>query len=210
MELEYYGGNCLKISSKKATIVIDDNLSDLGLQTIIKPKDIAIYTTTAIGQNAESQFTIDMPGEYEVSDVSILGVSARAHMDEPGIRSATIYRITVNDIRVAVVGHIYPELTDDELEQIGTIDVLVIPVGGNGFTLDGLGALKIIKKIEPSIIVPTNYADKALKYEVPPADLETALKGLSMEPVETVDRLKLKPHDFAETSQLIVLERLRS
>lgn len=207
MELEYYGGNCLKISSKKATIIVDDNLSALGLQTIIKPKDIALYTSTNIEKNAECQFMIDMPGEYEVSDISIIGVSARAHIDEPGVRSATIYRVTINDIRIAIVGHIYPELTDDELEKIGTIDVLVIPVGGNGFTLDGLGALKIIKKIEPNIVIPTNYADKALNYEVPAADLETALKGLSMEPAETLPVLKIKSREFPETTQLIVLER---
>lgn len=207
MELEYYGGNCLKITAKKATIVIDDNLESLGQQSIIKPKDIALYTTAAIKQTREAQFIIDMPGEYEVSDISIIGVAARAHMDEANTRSATIYRITINDIKIAVVGHIYPELTDDELEAIGTVDILAIPVGGNGFTLDGIGAVTIIKKIEPSIVIPTHYADKALNYEVPPMDLETALKGLSMEPAETVEKLKLKSRDFAENTQLIVLER---
>lgn len=207
MELEYYGGNCLKITAKKATIVVDDNLSALGSRSIIKPQDIALYTNGNIEQSRETQFVIDMPGEYEISDVSIIGVSARAHIDEPGVRSATIYRLTINDIRIAMVGHIYPELTDDELETIGTVDVLVIPVGGNGFTLDGLGALKIIKKMEPSIIIPTNYADKALKYEVPATDLETALKSLSMEPAETVDKLKIKSREFSDTAQLIVLER---
>ncbi len=209
MELEYYGGNCVRITSKKATIVIDDNLLALGKQSIIKQGDIALYTNNNIDskQNPEGQFVIDMPGEYEVSDISIIGVSARAHMDEPGVRSSTIYRLTINDVRIAIAGHIYPELTDDELETLGTIDILVIPVGGNGFTLDGLGALKIIKKIEPGIVIPTNYADKGLKYEVPAADLETALKGLSMEPAETVDKLKIKSREFSDTTQLVVLER---
>ena len=56
------------------------------------------------------------------------------------------------------------------------VDVLFVPVGGNGYTLDAIGALKIIKKIEPKIIIPTHYADKAIKYEVPQADLDEVMK----------------------------------
>ncbi len=207
MEIEYYGGNCVKITAKKATVVIDDNLDDLGLKSITRPQDIALYTGAKPRKQPEARFVVDMPGEYEVSNISILGVAARAHIDEPGIRTATMYRLIIDDIRVAVVGHIYPELSDDELEGLGGVDILIIPVGGNGFTLDGVGALKIIKKIEPSTIIPTHYADKASKYEVPPTDLETALKELSMEPAEKLDKLKLKTRDFSENTQLIVLSR---
>ena len=105
-----------------------------------------------------------------------------------------------------VVGGIL-DLTDDELEAIGTIDVLIIPIGGNGYTLDGAGALKVIRKIEPNVVIPTHYADKKIKYPVEQQDLETALKGLAMEPKETVAKLKLKPADLTENTQLIVLER---
>jgi hypothetical protein len=33
-------------------------------------------------------------------------------------------------------GHIYPELSEDQLEQIGMVDILVVPVGNSGYTLD--------------------------------------------------------------------------
>ncbi len=207
MEIEYYGGNCIKITAKKATVVIDDNLDDLGLKSITKPQDIALYTGLKPSKQPQAQFVVDMPGEYEVSNVSIAGVAARAHIDEPGIRTATMYRLIIDDIRVAIVGHIHPDLTDDEVEALGSVDILIIPVGGNGFTLDGVGALQIIKKIEPSTIIPTYYADKALKYEVPPTDLATALKELSMEPAEKLDKLKIRTRDFSENTQLIVLNR---
>src|SRR5690606_31480754 len=93
----------------------------------------------------DARFTIASPGEYEVADVSVQGIAARSHMDEEGKTSATIYRLLVDGIRVAVLGHIYPALNDEQLEAIGTVDIMFIPVGGNGYTLDSIGAQKLIK-----------------------------------------------------------------
>jgi L-ascorbate metabolism protein UlaG (beta-lactamase superfamily) len=87
------------------------------------------------------------------------------------------------------------------------VDVLVVPVGGNGYTLDPIGAAKVIKKIEPKLIIPVHYEDKGIKYEVPQVPLEEALKVLAVEPKETVAKLKLKSTELSETTQLIVLER---
>ena len=207
MEVQFYGANCVRISSKKANLVIDDNLVDLGQKSITKAGDIALFTTTHSDPKADVKLVIDAPGEYEVSNVSIKGISARAHMDEAGKKSAIIYRLVIDDIRVAVMGHIYPDLSEEQLEAIGTIDMIIIPVGGSGYTLDPVGALKVIKKIEPKLIIPTHYSDKALKYEVPQQPLDEALKALSMEPKEPLDKLKLKSVDIGELTQLVVLER---
>ena len=207
MELQYYGGNCVRVSTKKATIIIDDNLAELGQKSITKPGNIALFTGAHGEPAAEVALTIGQPGEYEVSDVSVMGVAARAHIDVEGQANATIFRLLAEDIRLCVLGHVYPELNDEQLEAIGTIDVLLIPIGGNGYTLDGIGALKLIKKIEPKLIIPTHYADKALNYPVPQQELADALKNLAMEIHESVPKLKLKPADLAATTQLVVLER---
>ncbi len=87
------------------------------------------------------------------------------------------------------------------------IDILFVPVGGNGYTLDAAGAMKVIRKIGPSMVVPTHYADKAIKYEVPQADLSEVRKTLSMEPAEELDQLKLKGREFAEGTRLVILKR---
>ena len=207
MELQYYGGNCVRVSTKKATIIIDDNLAELGQKSITKPGNIALFTGAHGEPAAEVALTIGQPGEYEVSDVSVMGVAARAHIDVEGQANATIFRLLAEDIRLCVLGHVYPELSDEQLEAIGTIDVLLIPIGGNGYTLDGIGALKLIKKIEPKLIIPTHYADKTLNYPVPQQELADALKNLAMEIHETVPKLKLKPADLAATTQIVVLER---
>ncbi len=207
MELQFFGANCLKISTKKATIIVDDNLTDLGLKSVTKTGEVALFTGLHSTPTAEVKLLVDQPGEYEVADISLQGIAARGHIDEADKTTSTIYKIVAGDVRIAITGHIYPELSDSQLESLGTIDVLFIPVGGSGFTLDPAGALHIIKEIEPKIVIPTHYNDKTIKYPVPQQSLDEALKGLAMEPRETVAKLKLKPGELGDITQLIVLER---
>lgn len=207
MELQYFGGNCIKLITKKATVTIDDTLTELGAKSVTKPGEISLFTGPHGQPNAESKIIIDGPGEYEVSDVSIQGVAARAHIDEEGTHNATMYKIILDDVRVAIVGHVYPALSSAQLEALGTIDVLIIPVGGNGYTVDPIGALKLIKDIEPKLVIPTHYDDKSLKYPVPQQSLEEAVKALAMEPRETTPKLKVKAGEVGDLTQLVILER---
>lgn len=206
MEIQYFGGNCVRISTKKAAIVIDDNLADLGQKSITKSGDIALFTSEHANVD-QAKITLSQPGEYEVSDTSIQGIPARSHMDEAGTHSATMFKIIADDMRIAVVGHIYPELNEKQLEEFSTVDILIIPVGGNGYTLDGVGALKIIKEIEPKVIIPTHFEEKGLNFEVPQQPLSEALKGLAMEPKDTVAKFKAKAGELSDLTELIVLER---
>jgi len=207
MELQFYGGNCIAITTKQARVVVDDNLKDLGVSAITKPGDIAIFTHEHGVPLVETRLIIDSAGEYEAADVSIHGISMRAHIDEAGRKTATLYKIVVDDMSLVVTGHIYPELSETELEAIGHVDVLCIPVGGNGYTLDGAGAVQVIKKIAPKLVIPTHYADDGLKFPVPQQELTEVLKTLSMEPKETVIKLRVKSADLSENNQLIILNR---
>jgi L-ascorbate metabolism protein UlaG (beta-lactamase superfamily) len=206
VELTYFGANCLRITTKKAQIVVDDNLEKLGLKTITKPTDISLKTFKDIPDH-DCRFDVDMPGEYETSGVIIHGIAARAHMDEDGKRSATVYTLEADGTKVAILGHIYPELSEGQLEEIGMVDILVVPVGNSGYTLDAVGALKIIKQIEPKVVIPTHYADQSIAYEVPQVELTDALKNLGMEASETLDKYKYKPVELSDSTKLVVLSR---
>lgn len=206
MDIQFHGANCLTLATKQARVTVDDNLADLGAKPVTKAGDISLFTQAHEAPTGV-KITIDQPGEYEVSGVSIYGIAARAHMDEEGQVTATMYKLLIDDLRVLVTGHIYPELSDDQLETIGMVDVMIVPIGGNGYTLDGVGALKLIKKIEPKLIIPTHYEDQELSFPVPQQPLEVGLKALAMEPKETTAKLKLKAADLGEVTQLIVLER---
>jgi L-ascorbate metabolism protein UlaG (beta-lactamase superfamily) len=206
VELSYFGANCIRITTKKAQVVVDDNLQKLGLKAVTKPTDISLKTFKEVPDH-EARFKIDMPGEYETAGIIVHGVAARAHMDEEGKSSATIYTLEADGTRVAILGHIYPELSEDQLEEIGMVDIAVVPIGNSGYTLDAVGALKIIKQIEPKVVIPTHFADKDIKYEVPQVELRDALKNLGMESGETLDKYKYKPSDLTDAMKLVVLNR---
>lgn len=206
MELQFFGGNCLKITTKKAIVIVDDNLHELGGKNITKPEDILLFTSAIPEDAPKAKLVINDPGEYEVSSVSITGISARSHTDEAGQHSATIFKIIAEDVSAVITGHIHPDLSNEQIEAIGTTDVLCIPIGDTGITLDGAGAAQVIRKVEPKIVIPTYFADSKLKYPVPVTDLAKALKELGMEASESLPKLKVKAGEFGESAKLIILE----
>lgn len=208
MDMQYFGGNCVVLASKVARIVVDDTLADLGLKSVSKQGDIALFTGPHSNSNADLKLLVDSPGEYEVFNLSITGIAARGHMDEPGTKNVIMYKLLIDDTSYLFTGHVYPELNDEQLEAIGMVDVMCVPVGGNGYTLDAGGALQLIKAIEPKIIVPTHYADTGLRYPVPQQDLEQVVKDIGMEVRETAAKFRLKPGEAAATTQLEILTRV--
>lgn len=207
MDIQYYGANCCTLTTKGLRVVIDDNLAELGLKSISKPDDILLFTGPHAPVSSSPRIVIAGPGEYEVAGLSIVGIAARAHIDEPDSRNATMYKIMTDDINYLLTGHIYPDLSDEQLEAIGMIDVMIVPVGGNGYTLDPIGAMRVIKKIEPKLVIPTHYADNDVQYVVPQQTLEQALKTMGIEPKDTVSKLRFKAAEMSDATQFIVVSR---
>lgn len=207
MELQFYGANCLSINTKGLRLVIDDNLTALKAKSIIKSDDVALFTSKD-HSNVTSRLVFDGPGEYEVNDISINGIAVRSHMDEQTSgQTTTMYKITGAGTNVLVTGHIHPDIKDTIIESVGTIDILIIPIGGHGYTIDAVGALRIIKAIEPKVVIPTHYAESSLNYPVPQIELEEGLKDLAMETKQKLQKYKVKPLELTGASQLIVLEK---
>lgn len=206
MDLQFFGANCIALNVKNTRLVFDDNLTDLGAKSVTKNGDVALFTGVHGTPKADVKIIIDSPGEYEVADISVMGIPTRAHLDADG-HAATMYTIASGELTVLVTGHIYPELTDRQLEAIGMVDVMIVPVGGSGYTLDPIGALKLIKAVEPKLVIPTHYADKDLNFPVPQIDLKAALHDLAMEPKETTSKLRVKPSELSDVTHLTVLEK---
>ena len=205
MEFEYKGGNCVVITSRKGTVVIDGKLSAIGLKDV-QPKD-AVEVATQVGfAGANGRVTVDMPGEYEVNDISILGISATRMFDFDGSEQTTIYRLVFPGVTVAVLGHVSVSLSDDQLESIGVVDVLIVPVGGGGYTLDAHHAVELVHKIDPRVVIPTHYADKDITYEVPQDELEPFIKELGGAH-EIMPRWKVKNGLLPELQTVIELTR---
>lgn len=208
MDIEFKGGNCVLVSAKKTTIVVDPKLSMIGLKDQSEKAAVQLLTQSQFeAPHPEGVIVIDGPGEYEVENISIKGIAAQAHLDaKADLMSATMYRIDLGEMSAAIVGHTHPSLTEEQLEALGVVDVLVVPVGGNGYTLDATGAVQLVRAINPKIVVPTHYAEQGVTYEVPQASLEDFIKELGA-PQEEVSKLKLKAGTVGDSLTIQVVKR---
>lgn len=205
MDFQYFGANCVRITGKKASIIIDDNLVRNGLKSATQKDDIAFFTELG-HEETTGRFTIDSPGEYEISEVSVRGIAAQRHTDTEG-NAVTMFSIQTGELNIGVVGHIAGKLSDEQLEKLGIVDVLIVPVGGMGYTLDAVAAVKLVKDIEPKVVIPTHYADSKVTHEVPQAELSVFLNEIGANDVQPVPVLKLKKSDLADKTTVVVLER---
>lgn len=179
MDISYHGGNCIKIIVKKESIVVDGGLASIGLKDVNPKGSIHIATQDESRVSNPEGISIDGPGEYEAHGVSVVGVAAQKMTDTSDVKDATIYRLSVDGVNIAILGHVHFELSEHQLETLGVVDILVIPVGGNGYTLDDNQAANIVKIIEPKVVIPTHYADQGIAYQVPQNELELFLKELA-------------------------------
>lgn len=193
-DIEYKGGNAVVVTSKKNQLVFDPNLSVVGLKDVSVREAIEVATEPRFATNdATAKLHIEGPGEYEIGDVSIRGVKATRHLDTDADEPiSTIYRVEIGDVRLAVIGNITSKLSEEQLEEIGVVDMVVIPVGGGGYTLDATSATTIVRQIGPRVVIPVHYADTVLKYEVPQDELETFVKEMAAPVEEAGSKYKIK------------------
>ena len=204
-DIEYKGGNTIVIATKKSKLITDPKLSLVGLKDM-PTKDAVILATEArfALNNEDALLNIEGPGEYELADFSIRGIATRRHLDsaEQGNHS-TIYRVEVGDVRMAILGNIDGKLSEKLLEEIGVVDLVILPVGGNGYTLDATSAAHLIRAIDAKVVIPIHYADSSLSYEVVQDDLEVFKKEFGGE-VEQTPKLKVKSVSTLPTVQTII------
>lgn len=210
LEIEYKGANGVVLSTKRATIYADPKLSVVGLKDLSTKDQIEVATEARFAlKSTDAKLAIEGPGEYGVANFDIKGIAAQRHLDtDTDPKQSTIYRIETNDIRVGLIGNIFEKVTEEQLEELGIIDVLILPVGGNGYTLDATGAASVVRKVDPKVVIPIHYADSHIKYEVPQDPLELFLKELGS-PVEEVAKYKLKQAGALPES-LTILKLTRS
>ncbi len=205
MEFEYKGANCVTISTKGASLVIDPKLSLAGLKDVM-PKQSFVIATHADFVVPSEGVVVDQPGEYEIKNVSIVGVPANRLIDHDGSMHATMYRISIGNTSIAVIGHVSTPLSEEQLEALGVIDIAIIPVGGSGYTLDAHQAIALIRQLDPKVVIPTHYAEKAIKYEVPQMELAPFLAELGAEH-EALPKWKVKNEVLPDILTVMELTR---
>jgi L-ascorbate metabolism protein UlaG (beta-lactamase superfamily) len=205
MDLQYYGANCIKITTKKSVVVIDPQSDITKIKIDLKKVNTVLATQPASSPSeSDGLFIIDGPGEYEFEDYSVKGMPAQLHTASTGDRSTTMYRFSSNDIKILITGHIDGKLSNEQLESIGVVDVVIVPVGGSGYTLDAVSAAGVVRSVEPKMVIPVHSSDDELAYEVPQQALELFVKELGA-PVaeEIVEKYKFKVLPEQLTVQLL-------
>ena len=207
-DIEYKGGNAVIITTKRVALAIDPARSVFGLKDIILKDGVELGTEERFLTKAtDYRASLEGPGEYEVSDLLVTGIAAYRQLDGRGSagKATTIYRIVDGDIQIGVIGNVDGQLDDDQLEGLGVVDILVVPVGGGGYTLDAAEAASLANKIGPKIVIPVHYADDKLKYEVPQDDVERFVELMKV-PVFEEKKLKIKsPSSLPESMEIYKL-----
>lgn len=210
-DIEYKGANSVVFTTKKTRVIFDPNLSHVGAKEVAVNSDVEVTTEDRFAAVVGTpRLRFSSPGEYEVGEVSLTGIPARRHIDAEGQgNQATIYRVVIGDIRIAVIGNVAPKLDDNQLEALGVVDMAVIPVGGGGYTLDATDASVMLRQIEPRAVIPVHYADTGLTYEVPQEELDVFVKELGVGVIEAGTKHKIKG-DSSIPEQMTVIKIARS
>lgn len=192
MELQYHGAHCVTISTKGSVIMCDPK-SELTKLSPNTKKVTKFLTTSGTSVDAnDEQFVVSGPGEYEFEDCSIAGVAIESAQSAVGDLAATIYKVSNTDAAVVLYGFASTKLSEDQMEKLGMVDILVIPIGGSGVAPDAAGAAAVVRAIEPKVVIPVFYSEDGVSYEVPPASLELFAKELGVEVSEASDKFKVK------------------
>lgn len=202
MVITHHGGQCFKVTLGDLTIVFDPISKNGTLPAVRFGADIALVSRNHPDMNGVDEvtygdkvpFAVTGPGEYERQGVVIQGFLSKSKYGlSKGQEDAvnTIYSVDLEDMTLVHLGALADEeLSKEARESIDEIDVLFVPVGGDG-VLTPAKAHELAVSLEPKIIIPMHWNGMG-----EPKSLETFLKDAGSAS-ETVDKLTLKKKDLA-------------
>ena len=211
MTINWYGQSCFRLESKDVNVLIDPFSKDIGLRAPRLNDNIFLVTHDHYDHNnikevPPESFVIRGPGEYEKLNVYVEGIMSY-HDNVQGVQHGlnTIFVIRMEEMRLCHLGDLgQTKLTDEQVEAIGSVDVLFIPVGGT-YTISGKEAGEIIKQVEPKIIIPMHYKVAGLNIDIDGP--QTFLKEIGIKP-EEVETYRIVAKNLPTEETKLVLFKL--
>lgn len=216
MIITYHGVDFFKVSFGDTTIAINPISKDSSHKGARFGSDITLISLNSPEHNGsevtsrgeKESFVISGPGEYEVGGVFIKGFLSKSNYgggrlgSGDGDRINTIYTVSLEGMTLAFLGAVSDlALPSATKEGIGNVDVLFVPIGGDG-VLDPAAAHKLAVQFEPKLIIPSHFGDVGNKDA-----LKTFLKESSAENVKPIDKLTIKKKDLdGKDEDVVVLE----
>jgi len=205
MIVTWLGHSCFFLKSNEGLSLLLDPFheSEVGYAMPPTRADIVIIShdhldhnnVDAAGSGAE---VIYGPGEYFCRGMEILGIKSY-HDAQRGklLGINTIFCFALDCIRVCHLGDLGHPLSRAQVKNIGAVDLLFLPVGGR-YTIDAVGANKVMSQLHPAVTLPMHFQTPALSFELDPVD--DFLKGKS--PVKLQERLILAKEDLSDEGRL--------
>ena len=166
MIITYFGGEFFKVQFGNTTIAFNPISKDSKLKPSRFGADIVLSTTyhedfsgfEQVTHGDKKPFIISGPGEYEVNDVFIKGLPSESKYGGKDLIN-TIYTVSLENMNICFLGAINNfELKAETIEALDEIDILFVPIGGDG-VLDSAKAYKLAVSLQPKIIIPMHYGD---------------------------------------------------
>jgi hypothetical protein len=205
MNITWHGDSFFQINVQKEkqeniNIVIDP---DSKWRSSKNKAEIILLTKEEDGfLNNNDSFVISSPGEYEIKDVYVKGISEK--------NKKTFYFIEAEGLSLCHLGEFTDkELSPEQQESIGNVDILMIPAGG-GALIEPKVAAQIVSQIEPKIVIPMNHGTgkDSLKNKTKQEGVEEFLKVMGIKNKEELPKLSIKAKDLLteEKTKIIILE----
>ncbi len=195
MQIKFHGNSCFAIKEGDFTLVTDPfdgvPMEKVGAFT-------QCQSTNAFKAPSPETKRFNWPGEYETSGVFLMGIpSFHNTKDSEKQEENTIFKIECNGLRLCHLGRLGTKPTPEQLEQIGDVDVLFIPVGEDG-TIEAKKAKEVIEQIEPRVMIPMMYTEETLS---------AFLKEMGAVNSERLDMLSVKRSELPEEMSKVVVLR---
>lgn len=208
MEIYWLGHSCFRIKGSSATVITDPYAPDLGYSLGQPAANIVTVSHSHPGHSyvqgiASQPKLVSRPGEYEISNVLIIGVASFHDSEEGKNRGKnTVYLMEIDEISVCHLGDLGHVLSAEQLEEIDKVDILLLPVGGVS-TIDAPLAAKIVRQLEPKIVVPMHYRTDASSQELESVD--RFLKEMGAGEVIPRPKLVVTKSNLPLTTQVFLL-----
>lgn len=210
IDITWLGHSCFRIKGKGVTLLTDPYDESIGYSLGNPEANIVTSSHPHPGHGFTSGISgepkiVRGPGEYEISGVFITGI-ATFHDVEKGLERGrnTVYLIEMEDMRVCHLGDLGHSLSTEQVEDIGSVELLMVPVGGFS-TIDAVTAAEIVRLLQPGIVIPMHYQTEAVRFQLAPVERflrEMGIKaGLAAQP-----RLSITGAGLSEETQVVVLD----
>ncbi|MDB5237381.1 MAG: Zn-dependent hydrolase of the metallo-beta-lactamase superfamily [Parcubacteria group bacterium] len=210
MVITHHGGQCFKVTLGDLTLVFDPVAKGASIPGVRFGADIALVSRNHPDMNGIAEvtygekepFAVTGPGEYEKDGVTVQGFLTKSQYALAKGQSEainTVYAVKLEGMTLVHLGALADTtLSLEAREAIDEIDILFVPVGGDG-VLDPAEAAKLATFLEPKIIIPMHWSGMGEKDA-----LETFIKAGGGES-EKLDKLTLKKKDAAEKDGAIIV-----